>query len=337
MTIRKYLISICFMAAVILAFWMLHPREVQGGASMTPPASTTVPDAGKKTPDAKHETPSAASPVSALPAASLRQRMDTAKDHFALAKEILPLARAGNPEAQLVLFQTYRGCTEGQMDHFKKYDTLEKMRQQAIENGVSVADEEKRFVRCQGFYTDEAKSLGDPWDWLQKATDAGYAPAQAETARLRLWQDRLKAQILAAGGADPAYIADPLTLRGPVGGDSTPRELLAAAAQSGDPAVFELIAREQFMLHPGQPSDVTQIESTAWTYAACQRGFDCSGYGPASMINCGPNDQNCTPVPNAFLKRVNNDWAPVQERVNQINAALAAKQWDKLPGLAPGG
>jgi hypothetical protein len=30
------------------------------------------------------------------------------------------------------------------------------------------------------------------------------------------------------------------------------------------------------------------------------------------------------------------NWAPVQEIVNQINVALAAKQWDKLPGLTTG-
>ena len=35
-------------------------------------------------------------------------------------------------------------------------------------------------------------------------------------------------------------------------------------------------------------------------------------------------------------KQVNDNWAPVQEVVNQINAALAAKQWDKLPGLGAG-
>jgi hypothetical protein len=263
--------------------------------------------------------------------------MDAAKDHFALAKDMLPLAKAGNPEAQMVIFLTYRGCTIGQMDHFKKYDTWEKMRQSAIEDGVPVADAEQRFVRCRGFYTEEAKSLGDPWDWLQKATDAGYAPAQAETAHVRLYQDLLKAQILAAGGPDDSYIPDPVSLRAPVGGDSTPRELLVAAAQSGDPDVFELIGREQFSLHPGQPRNVTNIDEIAWTYAACQRGFDCSGYGPASMIDCTPNDLNCTPVPNDFLRRVNNNWAPVQEVVNQINSALNTKQWDKLPGLATGG
>jgi hypothetical protein len=121
-----------------------------------------------------------------------------------------------------------------------------------------------------------------------------------------------------------------------IGGDANPRELLVAAVQAGDPDVFMQIAKMQRILNPDQLRDVITLNSIAWKYAGCQRGADCSEYGPATVTNCGPNDGDCTPVPDVFLKIINNNWTPVQEKVNQINAALSAKQWDQLPGLGTG-
>jgi hypothetical protein len=261
---------------------------------------------------------------------SIRQRMKTAKDWYALAKEILPQAKTGDPEAQYVLFMTNRLCTLGLTDYFKKYDTLEKARQAAMQyDNRPLREVEARFQRCHGFYTDEAITLGDPWHWLQTATDAGYAPAQTQTARERLLQDQSKAFIRA--GATPA---DAVAYLPPIGGDADPRELLAMAVQSADPEVLAEIGSLQHLLNPQQPRDTVHINSAAWMYVACQRGADCSVFGPASLTNCGPNDGQCTPVPERFLAQVNYNWAPVQEKVNEINAALNAKQWDKL-GLTP--
>src|SRR5208282_5779118 len=171
-----------------------------------------------------------------------------------------------------------------------------------------------------------------PWDWLQKATDAGYPLAQTTTASEGLLQDQLKAALRAGGSP-----TDPTTSLPPIGGDANPRELLAVAAQSADPEVLTAIGNLQYMLNPTQPKDITTLNRTAWMYAACQRGADCSVYGAATATNCGPNDGNCMPVPNTFLRWVNNNWAPVQEKVNQINAVLNSKQWDQLPGLIAGG
>src|SRR5208282_145773 len=110
-----------------------------------------------------------------------------------------------------------------------------------------------------------------------------------------------------------------------------PRELLAVAAQSADHEVLSAIGNLQYMLNPTQPKDVTNINTAAWMYAACQR--DCSGFGPTTVVSCGPNDGNCVGVPEWLLRKVNYNWAPVQEKVNQINAVLNSKQWDQLPGL----
>jgi hypothetical protein len=255
--------------------------------------------------------------------------MKTAKDWYALAQEILPLAKAGDPEAQYVLFDTYRKCYQY---HDKRAPNSENAaRESATAIGLSADDAAMWFGRCHRLVTDDVKSLGDPWNWLQQATDAGYPMAQATTANQRLSQDQAKAFVRAGGQPD-----DPTVSLPPIGGDTDPRELLVLAAQSADPEVLGEIGDLQHTLNPTQPRDVTNITTAAWMYVGCQR--DCSGFGqPTTVINCGPNDGNCVGVPDWLLKLVDYNWAPVQEKVNQINAALNSKQWDQLPGLIAAG
>ncbi len=173
-------------------------------------------------------------------------------------------------------------------------------------------------------------------------TDAGYPAAQARTAVERTLQDRDKAYVRA--GDVPSELA----VLAPIGGDANPRDLLALAVQSADPEVLMQIGSMLNLLSPKQARSVTKIESVAWQYVACQRGYDCSSldydstlgyqpFGSSTAVNCGPSDGSCTPVPGLLMAKANYNWAPVQEQVDQINAALNSKQWDKLPGLSPGG
>jgi hypothetical protein len=324
--------------AAVIAFgvWW-HQRPVDRAASLTPPTSATHLESSNETRASDNPSPgansnSAAAPVIQAPT-SIRQRMKTAKDWYALAKEILPQAKAGNPEAQYVLFYSHGVChlTSG-----AKSESLQAARDEALRvfpNAPQLVSKyEDGYIKCHGFFTADAQSLGNPWDWLQKATDVGYAPAQAMTALARIEQEEMKAAIRAGGSP-----TDPKATMPPIGGDANPRDLLALAVQSADPDVLFAIGQLQHWLSPTQPLDVEQINRAAWMYAGCQRGADCSEYGPATVTNCGPNDGNCTPVPEAFLRRVQYNWAPVQEKVNQINAALNAKQWDQLPGLTAAG
>ena len=320
-------------AVVITCAYWWQQKPADRAASLTPPASTTHIGVSLNKPHDNINAPAVGKspPVIQGPSA-IRQRMKTAKDYYALAKELLPQAQAGDPEAQYVLFMTYRMCFDSSGIERKYYENVNAVRENAIKYGLSVDDAVYRYQQCHGFNTDDAKSLGDPWDWLQKATNAGYPMAQAQTASERFLQNSLKAAVRAGGSP-----TDPTVNLPPIGGDADPRDLLTAAVQSGDPDVLIEIANLQLRLNPTQPRDVITLNSIAWRYIACQRGADCSAYGPETMTNCAPTDSQCAPVPERFLSTVNNDWAPVQERVNQINAALNAKQWDQLPGLTPGG
>jgi len=260
--------------------------------------------------------------------------VDSSKDKYALAKALLPSAQAGDPKAQYLLFLACWDCLRPDVAHsYEVYPTWESKHQTLIQNEIpqeAIDDDEARYRVCAGFFQNDIKSFGTPWDWLQRATDAGYAPALAETAAQRLQQDEWKANERA--GAAPGYTANVP----PIGGDVSPRELLTLAAQSGDPDVLDRISDVQQMLNPTQSREANLVNALAWRYAGCQRMGGCPvGWGPVTSTNCSPNTANCVPVPNTWLSWVNGNWAPVQERVDQINAALAAQQWDQL-GLGSG-
>jgi hypothetical protein len=331
------------------AYWW-HQRPVdRGAASKTPP--TSVFGVSWKT---GGDNKNAASVVGARPVKpgnsrpDLRQQLKDRKDWFALAQDILPQAKAGNPEAQYVLYRAIGEC--GSTPVGDSVEAVRAARRSAFalngmpEDNLVIAVEneaEADQIRCQGFHTPAAAALGDDLDWLLKAMDQGYAPALAAGARERVRQDRSMATVR-AGDGDPD---DPRLKLPPIGGDATARELLLAAVKSGDGEVLSDIANTVYMLDPKLTHEQQMLLHSAWTYVYCQRGDGCKpspvestfDEPPNVVMNCGPNDRHCTPIPRYLLMLANDNWAPVQEVVNQINAALAAKQWDQLPGLIAAG
>src|SRR5262249_50060051 len=148
------------------------------------------------------------------------------------------------------------------------------------------------------------------------------------TAGLRLLQEQHKA--LAKVTATPL----PDALLPPIGGNVDPHEYVRIAVESKEPEVLWQIGDLQRLLNPSQSREEQDLNSIAWYYIACQRGFDCSGYGDPVEQPCAPSAGSCTRVPERLISMAHYNWAPVQERVNELNAALDAGQWDQL-GLGP--
>ena len=335
-------------AAVIASAYWWHQRPPDRGASKTPP--TSVFGVSWK---ANADNKNAASVVMARPAGKpgnappdLRQQLKDRKDWFAFAQDILPQAKAGNPEAQYVLYRAIGECGRTPVG-----DSVEAVRAAALSAfalagrpDLAIAAEneaEANQIRCQGFHTSAAAALGDDLDWLLKAMDQGYAPALSAGARARVEQDRQKANVR-AGGGDPD---SPLVKRPPIGENASPRELLLAAVKSGDSEVLDDIANTVYALEPTLTHEQQMLLHSAWAYVYCQRSDGCkpspveSAFNepPNVVRNCGPNDGHCTPIPRTLLMLADYNWESVQEVANQINAALDARQWDQLPGLVPGG
>lgn len=259
---------------------------------------------------------------------NLRQKVKEATDYFALAQSILPRAMAGDAAAQYYLWAIHLDCFESGTGAIAEDNGRPLGWDEAIQKAtrlqIPIEQARKDYERCHRFFSEDRSAFGDPLQWLQRATEASYPPAQAETARLRLLQDQLKS-FQRAGAVPTGYAALP-----EIGGQTTARDLVRSAAESLDPTALQQIAYIISSLDPKVSPEDARINRIAWLYVSCQRGADCSSFGESSKLNCPPSEQNCPGVPEGLLKMTNNDWSPVQTRVNEINAALETRQWDKL-------
>jgi hypothetical protein len=196
--------------------------------------------------------------------------------------------------------------------------------QKAARMNGSIEWAKKFYDLCHRFFSEDTSGFGDAMEWLQRATDNKYPQAQAQTAQLRLIQDQqMSAQKAGAVPTGPGLLP-------PIGGDVNPRDLLRSAVASLDPDVIRDVGQLAFLLNPNMSGEEKQIVRAAWIYVACQRGADCSLFGQPSMSYCTPTDQNCPGVPEKLLELTNYNWDAIHQRANEINAALDAKQWDKL-------
>jgi hypothetical protein len=260
--------------------------------------------------------------------------MRGATDYFALAQALLGRARAGDAAAQYTLWALHFACYESGA-HYLVQDKGHSIGwseaiQKAARLNLPIEEAHKEYDRCHRYFSEDSSDLGDAMEWLQRATDANYAPAQAQTANLRLLQDQLK--LFEKSGAVPTGYG----LLPPIGGDANPRDLLLSAVTSLDPDVIQQIGEMVPLLNPSVPPEASQMERAAWIYVACVRGADCSAYGEPDMAYCAPREASCVGVPEVLLEMSDNNWAPVRQRADEINAKLNAHQWDEL-GLGPSG
>ena len=263
-----------------------------------------------------------------------RKTFQSAADLWALAHQWLPAAQAGDADAQYHLYAIDRECHGVQTASFVREGRLVSLDDalrwdEALTGSRARAEHiQQEYGRCSGFYTHAASDLGDPLDWLQRATDAGQPIAQSTTALLRLGQEQQALQARAAG--------TPPSSEPPIGGDADPRELLRMALASKDPEVLFAIGSAQVVLNPTQSRTDSRLNQWAWMAAACQRGLDCSEYGPPVSLPCAPAGSDCGTVPQMLLSWAGNNWAPIEERVQQINAVLDEGQTEPLSQLGLG-
>ena len=262
-----------------------------------------------------------------------RQSWRKSRNDWEYAHQLLPAAKAGNPDAQYYLSAILEYCDNIMDSYFTQQGqslTLDegllkaaKASQPRHTDQVPAAQE--GFDRCHQFREQDASDLGNAKDWLDKATRAGQPVAQAETASRRVIQDFEKATVQAGTARVSELAAEP-----PIGGAIDPRELLRAAVKSLDPQVLETIGNVQLLLNLSDPD--SSIESFAWKYVACQRGLNCS---PTSHLaqDC-PENCNVSSPASVMMGWSGSNWPAVQRRANEINAKLDAGQWDEL-GLGP--
>ena len=181
------------------------------------------------------------------------------------------------------------------------------------------------YERCHEFQERDASELGSAEDWLAKATDSGYPPAQSTTAEKMLLQELRKNMANASGVPvlDPAPVLQ---------NNLSPRELLKTALTSGDPEVLFDIGESYAMLNPTASAETEATERYAWWLVACQRGLDCGANADWIKSGCSVSPQ-CASYsdPADYLRSLAGDqWPDVQQRAVEIAQKLDDHQWSDL-------
>ncbi|HTV94780.1 MAG TPA: hypothetical protein VME42_02230 [Steroidobacteraceae bacterium] len=270
----------------------------------------------------------AANSVSTRGPSSIRYKTAFAEsnNYWAYAHEILPAAKAGDPDAQFYLSRLLEKCDQDNKMFFQHKGqklTLDEGLQFAVQRHLSMASAQSVFEKCHEFQENDPAELGSAAAWLAKATDAGQPLAQATTASKILMQELMQRFSQASGAPNP-------NASDVIESNTDPRELLRLAVESKDPEVFFSIGDVQTLLDPTNTDASTN--RLAWWLVACERGLDCSANADWVKNTCA-SDPQCASVdsPRDFVRTLAQDsWPDVEQRAREISAKLDAGKWDEL-------
>jgi len=249
-----------------------------------------------------------------------------ANDYWAYAHQVLPAGKAGNADAQFYLSRALERCDEDNRLYFQRRGqrlTLDEGLQYAVKRHLSIEVAQSVYEKCHQFQENDSAEFGSAADWLAKATAAGQPLAETTTASKLLVQEMQ--QNFPRAGDVPNPNTSPK-----IENASDPRSLFRSAVVSKDPEVLFVIGDSQGLLDPASSDSNTR--RFAWWLVACQRGFGCSENAEWVKKSCG-DDAGCRSAssPSDRVRSLAGDqWPEVQQRAQEISAALDADQWDKL-------
>lgn len=257
-----------------------------------------------------------------------RRTVSDAHDYWALAHQLLPMAQAGDADAQFFLYDVLHRCASDNRMFFTKrgrHLSLDEGVQYAAQRHLSIDLAQSIYQRCHEFLDADATDLGNTNDWLARATLAGQPIAQATTASRMLLQE-----VIQSGGGVP----DNPDLVSPIGTDQDPRLLFLQALPSMDPEVLFEIGSDQHMLNPTEDEDDELANRLAWWLVSCQRGLNCSSTSEWAQAACPEPTTLCSfsgNSSNELIEHLAKDhWDQVQNLAATINDKLNAHEWDAL-------
>ena len=257
-----------------------------------------------------------------------REAYAKSRDLWTFAHELLPAAKTGHADAQFYLSTAMDHCASDNKMFFERKGatlSLEDGLQYAALRHLSLDLAQWVYDRCHKFLERDAPELGSAQDWLAKATDSGYPPAQSTTAEKMLSRDLLNNMATASGVPvpDPAPVLQ---------SNLSPRQLLKTALTSGDPQVLFDIGDSYALLNPTASAEAETTERYAWWLVACQRGLDCGANADWIKPTCSINPQcGSYSDPTDYLRSLAGDqWPDVQQRAIEISQKLDGHQWSDL-------
>ncbi len=252
-----------------------------------------------------------------VPGVDLRTEFRQARNYAQFIRRLGSAAAAGDPSAEYLTARALKYCADSADRGVRnangslrtreqievRYRKLPEVQQQMLET----------FDRCQELWTDpdQTQAPGAWESWLDKASAAGYPPAQSLSADV----SRTAALMRAASKAQPGDIIPPTS--GPA------RELALRAVLSGDPdSILEMMNWVDGTKHSQQDSSDLLM---AWRLLACQRGQDDCGPDSAWLRTicvgnalCGEGDS----VPDSLKRMLGSHFDDIEKLAAQIGVAI---------------
>jgi hypothetical protein len=294
-------------------------KMILAGATASPPGATGAKVGAKFTAKQSNANPD-----------SYRSLFDQSRNYWLLANRILAAAKSGNSDAQYYLSRSIEYCREKNgffFSHRGQQLSLEEGLQYAVKRNLPIEIAREVYDKCHDFTVNDQSVLGDPSDWLAKATASGQSLAESTTAEKMLISSSQEMLSRASGVAKP----DP---GAPIGAGLNPADLLRSAVESDDPEVFFTIG-EMLPLLFSTNTDTT-VDRLAWMLLACERGFDCTANADWVKLSCGSTTAcaSATAPTDVVQSFSGNNWPAVQQRASDMSAKIAAGKWDQL-GIGP--
>jgi hypothetical protein len=270
--------------------------------------------------------------ASGLPgSASWRERVWSSHDYWAVARQLFPAARAGDPDAQYFLWTVLERC-----DEEKRFYLLRRGRQLTLDEALEWARARGMrsdmvvavYERCHEFLNHPDLEFGAAGSWLAQAAAVGQSAAQSTLAGKLLMQEYLLA------AAQPGAIK---LFGGPFASNEPPDELLAAAVRSRDPIALWNVGELQHLLNPTLSDAENQNKMLAWQLVACRRGYDCGPNAQWVVNACYLADMVCPGRTGEELiqNQAGQRLAAVEQVAYDISDKLDAGDWQGLGFATP--
>jgi hypothetical protein len=267
----KILFTVALLSAVAVLIW-------QSNTTVIPLSSSE---------DHQHPNPPATrvelltSPASAQPGrpastskVSMRAQFRESGNYAEFVRGLAGAATAGDPIAEYLTARALKYCHDNARLSLQKQGGALRTRDELeIRLGKYPVDLQHEILeaydRCHEFFADLGQAAATTaWQsWLDKASTAGYPPAQSLKADVSRQVELMRD----SANASPGDVVPPTA--GPA------RDLALVAVLTGDPdSIFEMMNWVDGTKHSTE--DYGEL-SGAWELLACQRGYD----------ECGPTSQ----------------------------------------------
>jgi hypothetical protein len=238
----------------------------------------------------------------------------------------LPAAKDGNAEAQYYLSAALRYCDETYRFYFKR-----KGKVLSLDEAIAVQTNRASFqyidalklaeTRCREVNGHVDPAWGGADEWVARAAQAGQPVALLEKATRIFLESDMKVESPLRKADGESYSLDEA------------RAMVRTAARSGNPAVLFALGELSLLMRPDQPEPEQQVESMAWRYAACLRGFDCSAEAEWHRAYCTVDPDCRAAEPGMeYLRRMaaQREMYDLELRASVINERINGGDWAAL-------